>query len=41
MSETFNIFVESNDFKLMEKFKENNNMEFNIDLLERSRLDDW
>ena len=41
MSETFNIFVESNDVKSMEKFKENNNMEFTIDLLKRFRLDDW
>ena len=41
MSETFNIFVESNDVKSMEKFKENNNMEFTIDLPERFRLDDW
>ena len=41
MSETFNIFVESNDVKSMEMFKENNNMEFTIDLPERFRLDDW
>ena len=41
MSETFNIFVESNDVKSMEKFKENNNMEFTIDLPERFILDDW
>ena len=30
MSKTFNIFVESNDVKSMEKFKENSNMEFTI-----------
>ena len=41
MSKTFNIFVESNDVKSMEKFEENSNMEFTIDLPERFRLGDW
>ena len=41
MSKTFNIFVESNDVKSMEKFEENSNMEFTIDLPERFRLCDW
>ena len=40
MSKTFNIFVESNDVKSMEKFEENSNMEFTIDLPERFRLTD-
>ena len=41
MSKTFNIIVESNDLKSMEKFQENSNMEFTIDLPERFRLGDW
>ena len=41
MSKNFIIFVESNDVKSMEKFEENSNMEFTIDLPERFRLGDW
>ena len=41
MSKTFNIFVESYDVKSMEKFEENSNMEFTIDLPEKFRLADW
>ena len=39
--ETFNICVDSNNVKSMEKFKENNNIEFTIDLPERFRVNNW
>ena len=41
MRKTFYIFVESNGVKSMEKFEENSNMEFIIDLPERFGLADW
>ena len=41
MSNTFNIFLSSNDVSSKLKYPENNNMEFTINLPERYRLGKW